>query len=101
MEEDEVKTLAENHWKYVESICHKMYVDAFIHGYKHDKNNSDTNKDINQQKPESSKERKYHCNNPSCKKEITKDVVAFCLHEDNQHRFQGKVYCRECQKEES
>ena len=26
---------AELHYKYVESICHKMYVDAFIHGYKH------------------------------------------------------------------
>ena len=29
------RDLAEEHWKYVESICHKMYVDAFIHGYKH------------------------------------------------------------------
>lgn len=29
--------LAEEHWKYVESICHKMYVDAFKHGYKHGK----------------------------------------------------------------
>lgn len=27
--------LAEEHWKYVESICYKMYVDAFIHGFKH------------------------------------------------------------------
>jgi len=42
-------------------------------------------------------ERKYYCNNPQCKKEITKDVVAFCLHEDNAARFKGKVYCRECQ----
>ena len=32
--------MAEEHWKYVESICHKMYVDGFIHGFKHggDKN---------------------------------------------------------------
>jgi len=35
MNEKEVKELAEDHWKYVESICHKMYVDAFIHGWKH------------------------------------------------------------------
>jgi|GEM_PF-7113908 len=42
--------------------------------------------------------KKYFCNNPDCKKEITKDVVAFCLHEDNRSRFNGKVYCRECQK---
>jgi len=35
MKEDEINALAEKHWKYVESICHKMYVDAFIHGYKH------------------------------------------------------------------
>jgi len=35
MSDDEIKELAETHWVYVESICHKMYVDAFIHGYKH------------------------------------------------------------------
>jgi len=29
------RELAEKHWDYVESICHKMYVDAFIHGMKH------------------------------------------------------------------
>ena len=39
----------------------------------------------------------YRCNNPDCKKEITKDIVAFCLHEENRPRFNGKVYCRECQ----
>lgn len=32
---DKIKELAEEHWEYVESICHKMYIDAFIHGYKH------------------------------------------------------------------
>ncbi len=32
------KELAEEHWQYVESICHKMYVDAFVHGFKHGKN---------------------------------------------------------------
>ena len=30
-----IEDIAEAHWTYVESICHKMYVDAFIHGYKH------------------------------------------------------------------
>ncbi len=35
MNDKEVKEMAEKHWEYVESICHKMYVDAFIHGYKH------------------------------------------------------------------
>lgn len=33
--ENEGKNKAEDHYRYVESICHKMYVDAFIHGYKH------------------------------------------------------------------
>jgi len=33
--EKQVKDLAEQHWQYVESICHKMYIDAFIHGFKH------------------------------------------------------------------
>lgn len=42
-------------------------------------------------------ERKYYCNNKDCKKEITKDVVAFCLHDDNKPRFKSKVYCLECQ----
>ncbi|GAI47501.1 unnamed protein product, partial [marine sediment metagenome] len=42
-------------------------------------------------------ERKYFCNNPKCKKEIAKDVVAYCLHKDNKDCFNGKVYCRECQ----
>ena len=37
MNEKEVKEMAEEHWKYVEGICHKMYVDAFIHGWKHGK----------------------------------------------------------------
>lgn len=47
------------------------------------------------------KDRKYRCNNPECKKEITKDVVAWCLFKDveGRTRFDGKVYCRECQEE--
>ena len=44
--------------------------------------------------------KKYSCNNPTCKKEIPKEVVAFCLHNDNKDRFKGKVYCRDCQKKE-
>jgi len=48
---------------------------------------------------EEKKPRKYHCNNPDCKKEITKSEVAFCLHEENKPRFKGKVYCRDCQGE--
>ena len=35
-DEDEYpRRMAEEHWEYVESVCHKMYVDAFIHGWKH------------------------------------------------------------------
>jgi hypothetical protein len=41
--------------------------------------------------------KKYFCNNPNCKKEITKSEVAYCLHEENKPRFKGKVYCRDCQ----
>ena len=29
------KEKAESHWRYVERICHMMYVDAMIHGYVH------------------------------------------------------------------
>lgn len=29
------KEKAESHWRYVEKICHIMYVDAMIHGYIH------------------------------------------------------------------
>jgi len=57
---------------------------------------------ISQMKLDSDKDvkpRKYFCNNPDCKKEITKEVVAFCLHKDNKDRFKGKVYCRECQED--
>jgi len=27
--------LALDHWEYVGGLCKKMYIDAFIHGYKH------------------------------------------------------------------
>ena len=56
---------------------------------------------ISQMKLDSDKEvkpRKYFCNNKNCGKEITKEVVAFCLHKDNKDRFGGKVFCRDCQE---
>lgn len=45
-------------------------------------------------------DKKYFCNNLQCKKEITKDIVAWCLFKDEEGRtrFDGKVYCRECQE---
>lgn len=32
------KKLAEKHWVWLESLLHKVYVDAFEHGYKHGMN---------------------------------------------------------------
>ena len=32
---EKAKKLAEEHWKWLESWLHIVYVDAFIHGYKH------------------------------------------------------------------
>ena len=32
---DEAKTLAEEHWLWLESLLHRVYVDAMVHGYKH------------------------------------------------------------------
>lgn len=29
------RELAEEHWKFLEKWLHTIYVDAFIHGYKH------------------------------------------------------------------
>ena len=61
---------------------------------------SNKNNNISKMKPDDKdKEYKYFCNNPGCKKEITKEVVAFCLHKDNKDRFGGKVYCRDCQED--
>ena len=60
-----------------------------------------SNSNITQMKldKEDVKVRKYFCNNKGCGKEISKDVVAFCLHKDNKDRFGGKVYCRVCQED--
>lgn len=35
MTEEESRKLAEEHWKWLESLLHKIYVDAMIHGIKH------------------------------------------------------------------
>ena len=49
--------------------------------------------------PEAEKKpKRYFCNNPECKKEITKSEVAYCLHEENKQRFKGRVYCLKCQE---
>ena len=32
---DEGKRLAEEHWKWLETWIHLIYVDAFVHGYGH------------------------------------------------------------------
>jgi len=37
MTEQEARELAEAHWKWLESLLHKVYVDAMIHGIKHGK----------------------------------------------------------------
>lgn len=29
------RKLAEEHWEWLESLLHKIFIDAFIHGYKH------------------------------------------------------------------
>lgn len=31
------KVLAEEHWTWLETLLRKVFVDAFIHGYKHGK----------------------------------------------------------------
>lgn len=35
MKSEDVKKMAEDHADYVMSIARKMYIDAFIHGFKH------------------------------------------------------------------
>ena len=32
---DEARRLAEEHWFWLESLLHKVYVDSFEHGFKH------------------------------------------------------------------
>ena len=31
----QIKEKAEEHWKFLESWLHRIFVDAFLHGYKH------------------------------------------------------------------
>lgn len=35
MTEKEAKALAEEHWQWLETLLHKIYVDAMVHGIKH------------------------------------------------------------------
>ena len=35
MDEDKVKALAEEHWEFLEKWFHLIFVDGFVHGYKH------------------------------------------------------------------
>ena len=35
MIEEEAMKLAEEHWRWLESLLHKIYVDAMVHGIKH------------------------------------------------------------------
>ena len=37
MTDKEARELAEAHWEWLESLLHKVYVDAMIHGIKHGK----------------------------------------------------------------
>lgn len=34
-EEEIAKELAEQHWKFLERWLHMIYVDSFVHGFKH------------------------------------------------------------------
>ena len=35
LSQEKARELAEEHWKWVETWLHIVYVDAFVHGYKH------------------------------------------------------------------
>ena len=35
MTEEEAKELAEKHWEWLETLLHKIFVDAMVHGIKH------------------------------------------------------------------
>jgi len=35
LSQEKARELAEQHWKWVETWLHIVYVDAFVHGYKH------------------------------------------------------------------
>ena len=35
MDKEEIRKMAEEHWKYTEMICKMFYIEAMIHGFKH------------------------------------------------------------------
>ena len=37
MNKDQAKKLAEEHWKWLEPVIHMIYIGAFVHGIKHEK----------------------------------------------------------------
>ena len=41
MDSDEAKELAEAHWKFLEKWQHLIFVDGFIHGVKHEREDKD------------------------------------------------------------
>ena len=44
MTDEEVKEMAEAHWKFLERWLHMIYVDALVHGVKHGKEDTDDTK---------------------------------------------------------
>jgi len=40
MKEPEARELAEAHWVWLESLLHKIFVDAMVHGIKHGQESS-------------------------------------------------------------
>ena len=41
MNQKQAEELAEEHWKWLETLLHKLFVDAMVHGYKHGKEDRD------------------------------------------------------------
>ena len=42
----DAEKLADEHWAYVGGVCEKMYKDAFVHGYKHGKDDKDGKEEV-------------------------------------------------------
>lgn len=47
MEESDIRKLAEKHYSYIDKVCRLMYIEAFIHGYKHGNSDKADWKEIN------------------------------------------------------
>jgi len=45
IEEKIARELATEHWDWLESLLRKVYIDAFVHGYKHAKEREDGDKE--------------------------------------------------------